>query len=105
MALKLRIKEILKSKGITSKEFAAQIGKAPQYVSNIINGGKGASMATLSEIADALGVEMGDLFTSSQNKNENDFVALIRFNGNLYQASSIQELDKVIIQIKASLFK
>lgn len=60
--IRLRIKDILRNKGVSSKDLAEKLGKAPQYVSNIINGGKGASLATLSEIANALNVEMADLF-------------------------------------------
>lgn len=102
MTINLRIKEILKSKGITSKELAARLGKAPQYLSNITNGGKGASLSTLSEIADALDVDMGELFAPSKSPAP-DFTALIRFKGNLYQASSIDDLEKLIHQFKASL--
>lgn len=58
----LRIKEILKEKGMTAKSLADSIGKAPQYLNNIINGGKGASLNTLQEIADALHVPMASLF-------------------------------------------
>lgn len=58
----LRIKEILKEKGVTAKSLAESMGKAPQYLNNIINGGKGASLNTLQEIADALHVPMASLF-------------------------------------------
>lgn len=60
----LRIKAILKEKGITSKDLAAQMGKTPQYISNTITGTKSASFAVLSEIASALGVEFWELFIS-----------------------------------------
>ena len=35
----LRIKDILHEKGITAKSLAESMGKAPQYLNNIINGG------------------------------------------------------------------
>jgi plasmid maintenance system antidote protein VapI len=40
----LRIKEILKERNMTSKSLAESMRKAPQYISNIINGGKGVSI-------------------------------------------------------------
>jgi len=70
--MELRIKQILKEKGITAKSLAAQIlvkdkdGKdspmSPQYLNNIINGGKGASLNTLQKISEALNVPMASLF-------------------------------------------
>ena len=58
----LRIKEILKEKGMTAKSLAESMGKAPQYMNSIINGGKGASLNTLQEIATALDVPVASLF-------------------------------------------
>lgn len=58
----LRIKDILHEKGITAKSLAESMGKAPQYLNSIINGGKGASLNTLQEIAKALDVPMASLF-------------------------------------------
>ena len=49
--VELRIKEILKERKMTSKSLAEGMGKAPQYVSNVINGGKGVSINSLEEIA------------------------------------------------------
>ena len=60
--IELRIKEILKNKGMTAKKLAEDIGKAPQYVNSIINGGKGASLNTLQEVAEALKVPVSSLF-------------------------------------------
>lgn len=69
----LRIKEILKEKGITAKSLAQELGKAPQYVNNIINGGKGASLNTLQEIADVLNVPISSLF-ADYNKMDNNVI-------------------------------
>ena len=58
----LRIKDILKEKGITQIELATKIGKKPQYINSIVNGGTGASLNTLKEIAEALDVPLSSLF-------------------------------------------
>lgn len=78
--MELRIKQILKEKGITAKSLAAQImvkdkkGKdspmTPQYLNNIINGGKGASLNTLQKIAEALNVPMASLFADYEANAE-----------------------------------
>ncbi len=58
----LRIKEILKERNMTSKSLAESMGKAPQYISNVINGGKGLSVNSLEEIAEKLDVPVSSLF-------------------------------------------
>lgn len=101
MVIKLRIKDILKEKGISSKELAESLGKAPQYVSNIINGGKGASLSTLSEIANILNVNMGDLFAPTKEEHKkDDFFAFFKQGDKCYHAFSIIEVEEIIRKIK-----
>mgnify|MGYP004453408335 CR=1 FL=1 len=101
MVIKLRIKDILKEKGISSKELAESLGKAPQYVSNIINGGKGASLSTLSEIANILNVNMGDLFAPTKEEHtKSDFFAFFKQGDKYHHASSIIEAEEIIRKIK-----
>ena len=68
--MELRVKEILKEKGLTQKELAVKMGKAPQYINNVVNGGKDASIGVLESIADALGVKFVELF---EKKSEPTF--------------------------------
>ncbi len=65
----LRIKEILKERNMTSKSLAESMGKAPQYISNVANGGKGLSVKALEEIADKLDVPIASLF-ADYTKND-----------------------------------
>lgn len=76
--MKLRIKEIMEERNITSASIAAAIGIHKVSVSNIINGKLNPSAETLERFADALEVEMWELFKSKdeivsdaiqQNKN------------------------------------
>lgn len=67
----LRIKEILKMRNMTSKSLAEIMGKRPQYVSNVINGGKGVSINSLEEIAKHLNVPVSSLF-ADYNSNSGD---------------------------------
>lgn len=97
---KLRIKEILVEKGLTSKELAMRMEKAPQYVSNIINGGKGISVSTLIDIAKALEVEFRELFDVVGKNNSSDLTALIQHKGDFYKATTIDGLEKIVAEIK-----
>ena len=65
----LRIKEILKERNMTGKSLAESMGKAPQYISNVINGGKGVSINSLEEIARHLDVPISSLFADYNGGN------------------------------------
>ena len=72
--MKLRIKEIMEGKGVTSASIASVVGIHKVSVSNIINGKLNPSTETLEKFADALGVEIWELFTSKEeivNKDKN----------------------------------
>lgn len=62
----LRIKEVLKAKGITAKELAVKIGISEGALSLAINGNP--TVETLDKIASALGVEVPELFVPSSSK-------------------------------------
>ena len=78
---KLRIKEILKEKGISQIELAEKMGKSKQYISNILTGGKGMSIATLVEIAKILDVE---------------FRGYIKVQNDIYEIRSYEDLEKIL---------
>ena len=72
--MKSRIKEIMEGKGVTSVSLAEAVGIHKVSVSNIINGKINPSAETLEKIAEALGVEMWELFASKEeivNKDKN----------------------------------
>jgi hypothetical protein len=98
--VELRIKDILKEKGLTSKALSEKLGKAPQYINNIINGGKGVSLNTLNDIAEELKVPFSSLFADYASlegvASSGDFVALIKEGKNIYHAESWQELKSLI---------
>lgn len=72
--MRLRIKELMEAKGVTSASIATIVGIHKVSVSNIINGKINPSAETLEKFAEALGVNMWELFASKeevmeQNKN------------------------------------
>ena len=61
---KLRVKEILKEKGISQKNLSENIGVAEISLSRSINGNP--SLETLEKIANALNVPISELFERPQ---------------------------------------
>lgn len=59
----MRIKYILKEKGMTTGELAQRAGMHQPEISRAMNGNP--TVATLAKIASALGVSVGDLFERS----------------------------------------
>lgn len=60
----MRIKEVIKEKGYTQKEFAEKLGMSTVGLAQIIAGKP--SYTTLEKIADALGVEIWELLVSKE---------------------------------------
>ena len=65
--MKVRIKEIMSEKGITSVELAEKIGVSKATISNLINNKTMPSIETLGKIATALGVPDWQLFASKED--------------------------------------
>ena len=63
----LRIKELIKLKGYSVTSLAAKLGITQVSLSRIINGNP--TVDTLKKIADALGVQVVDLFVPSKEEN------------------------------------
>lgn len=63
----LRIKELLKEKGVTAKQLAEKLGKSESSVSLTIKNGN-PTADTLEKIAVALGCDVSELFESTSNK-------------------------------------
>lgn len=63
----LRIKEIAKTNGVKITELANIVGITQPNLSNIVNGKTSPSLYLLQRIADALGVEVAELFAPSRN--------------------------------------
>lgn len=90
----------MNEKGLTNKDLEKRMGFSKQYISNLINGNQNASISRLNELAEALGVGIGDLFENRSTGIEqpivDDFVAMVRYKGEYYHADSIAELDSLI---------
>jgi transcriptional regulator with XRE-family HTH domain len=72
----MRVKELLKQKGMTAKELASKIGISEGALSQSIKEGANPNLQTISKIATALNVPISALFEA-----ERDFIAFVRRNG------------------------
>ncbi|MDY3520614.1 XRE family transcriptional regulator [Riemerella anatipestifer] len=68
----LKLKEVLKDKGVTGKELADGIGVSVTTISNIIVGRNFPKPQTLLDIATFLNVDIKDLFNSTKDTNNNE---------------------------------
>lgn len=93
-----RIKEAIKEKGYTQQEFADLLGMSRVGLAQIVNGKP--SYPTLEKIATALNVPMWQLFASTEEIKGVELTALIEHKDSFYKANTIEELEKIIDEIK-----
>ncbi len=62
----LRLKEILKEKGVAGKDLASKVGVTPTSISNISNGNHFPKPDLLIAIAKELDIDVKDLFYSTK---------------------------------------
>lgn len=94
-----RIKEILKEKGLTVNQLADMLEISRQALSKQIQGKM--LVETAQRIAEALNVPMWQLFASPvEVTSKGELTALIKHKGDYYKASTIEELEKIVAEIK-----
>ena len=94
--MELRVKEIIKSKGITMQEVAEKLGIARVNLTKTINGNP--TIETLEKIADALNVDFLELFVP---KNDGT-TGFIEHKGVVYKINSVSDLENILEEIKKS---
>lgn len=92
----LRVKEILKERGLTQKQLADMIDIAEISLSRSINGNP--TLDTLQKIASALGVDIIELFTHTTNSTN----GYIEHNGEIHKINSIEDIKKLLNEIEKS---
>ena len=94
--MELRVKEIIKNKGLTMQEFADNLGITRDTLTRNINGNP--TVDTLDKIAKALGVDITELFTTSNNSSINGYLEV---NNQLYKINSIDDIKKLLSEIES----
>ena len=64
----VRLKEVIKQAGMTYEQLGDAVGLTKTSIARIASGTQTPSFQVLAQIADALSVDIGDLFYSSKDK-------------------------------------
>lgn len=96
--IQLRIKELCKERGATLVALAEKIGISRTSLTLISNAQQKPSLETIEKIANALDVEVWQLFTSSTDSGS--FIAMVKDGKDMYSATSLDELKKIITAIE-----
>lgn len=87
--MELKVKEVIKSKGLTMQQVADILGVTRDTLTRNINGNP--TVETLEKIAKAIGVEITDLF----EKSSEDVVGAIRIGDNTHVINSKDDIKKL----------
>ncbi len=88
----LRIKELLKERGITSIELADYLGIAENSLSRIITEKRRPRFELLIDIAERLNVEVWQLFKGSDKALE----GYVKFKGTLHRIQTKKDLEELL---------
>lgn len=86
----MKIREIIKAKGLTSKSVAESAGIAEPLLSNILTGKRNPSVPTLRKIAEALHVSVSELM--GDTVQDSKMVAFMHFNGQPHTPTTMEEI-------------
>lgn len=90
----LRIKEVIKEKGLTIQSIADTMGINRVNLSNSINGNP--TVETLGRIAEVLNVPIQELFASPKT----EIYGLVQFRGVTYRIDSVEALEQILSEVK-----
>lgn len=95
--MEIRLKEVCKAKGVTLSQIADKLEISRETLSRSINGN--ISLNRLNEIAEILEVQVTELISVSQ------VFGLIDYNGKIYRIQSVQDLEKLLEEVKGKVTK
>ena len=88
----LRVKEILKERGMKMYELAETMGIAPESLTRALQ--RNPQYTTLKTIADTLGVSVRDLFKGNDTQaSNNEMRGCIFYNGEMLTFNSREEIE------------
>jgi len=95
----LRIKEIMSERGITGCVLAKAIGTTQANLSVLLSGKHSPSVSSLEKVAEALGVEVWELFEGAPRR---DFMAVIKTGDKVMHADSLSSLKGLVAGLETS---
>lgn len=90
--IRLRIEEILRSKGISKTQFAEMCGIQKQNVNALLDT---SNIKKLQEIANVLEVKLTDLIIEDTTENS-PINGYIEFNGEVHSIKSVEDLNNLV---------
>lgn len=100
----LNLKEILRGKGIMSKDLADYLGITTVAVSKIINNKTTPSLGTLAKIAKFLNMKLSTLLGEEPLRlvdDSKEFASFVRYKGIHYTADTLEEFFLQVDELKA----
>ena len=94
--MELRIKDIYKQKGLLQKELAEKVGVTDIALRASLKGNP--TVGTLEKVANALNVEVWELFTESPGESE--ISGFIKAKGVIYEIKSRQDIENLLKSIQ-----
>ena len=89
----LRLKEILKERGESVSSFAGKVGITQANMSNIVNAKSSPTLDTLIRIANALGIDITELFSKKTSEGISGY---IEYQGIIHKITSFSDLRKLL---------
>ena len=102
--IKINLKEILREKGVTSKELAEKLGVTPVTISYIVTNKTTPSLDMLCRIAKELNVKLSTLLGEEPLRvvdTSKEFAAFVRYKGIHYTADTLDEFFKQVDELRA----
>ena len=102
--IRINLKEILKEKGVTSKELAERLGVTPVTISYIVTNKTTPSLDMLCRIAKELNVKLSTLLGEEPLRvidTSKEFAAFVRYKGIHYTADTLDEFFKQVDELRA----
>ena len=100
----LNLKEILKEKGVTSKDLAERLCVTSVTISYIVTNKTAPSLEMLCRIAKELNVKLSTLLGEEPLRlvdDSKEFASFIRYKGIHYTADTLEEFFKQVEELKA----
>lgn len=94
--MKLSVKEVCKEKGLTVQDLADKMEMKRESLSRAINGNP--TLETLEKIANALEVDITELFASSSSGG---IIGVIRIRDTNYNINSVPDLSRLLDRIES----
>ena len=98
LIMELRIREILESNDIKVSSLAETVVITRANMSNIVNGKSTPSLETLEKIANALEVDITELFAPSSSGG---IIGVIRIRDTNYNINSVPDLSRLLDRIES----